>query len=147
MRAGRILTALAVLMLAGGCRVIVPPRGNPLERTLLTTGYCSCGTCCGWKRTWYGRPVYASGPLKGRRKKVGITASGARARPGTLAADTSRYPFGTVIHVPGYGFGRVEDRGGGIKGDHIDLYFRTHSQAQAWGRRRLKVKIWPAKTR
>ena len=43
-----------------------------------------------------------------------MTASGTRARHGTLAADTSVLPFGTVVEVPGYGFGRVEDRGGAI---------------------------------
>ena len=36
---------------------------------------------------------------------------GRRARLGTIAADTRRYPFGTIMYVPGYGYGRVEDRG------------------------------------
>jgi len=119
-----------------------PKEVKPFERTLRVTGYCKCGECCGWHRTWYGRPVYSSGPNKGRRKIVGQTASGTKARPGTIAADTSLYPFGTVMYVPGYGYGRVEDRGGGIKGHHIDLFFRTHSRARRWGSRKLRVKIW-----
>ena len=109
---------------------------------MVVTGYCKCGKCCGWRRTWYGRPVVASGPNKGQRKKVGITASGTKGRVGTIAADTARYPFGTVMSVPGYGYGRVEDRGSAITGNHIDLFFKKHRHAVAWGRKTLRVKVW-----
>lgn len=37
------------------------------------------------------------------------------ARDGTIAADTSHFPFGTRIFVPGWGWGAVQDRGGAIK--------------------------------
>lgn len=135
--------AAAGLLLCGGCAGIRPPEGvAPLERVLTVTGYCPCGRCCGWHRNWYFRPVYSSGPNKGRPKQVGVTASGSRARKGTIAADTRLYPFGTVMYVEGYGYGRVEDRGGGITGDHIDLFFREHRTAMAWGRKRMRVKIW-----
>ncbi len=61
---------------------------------------------------------------------------------GTIAADTRYYPFGTRMYVPGYGWGRVEDRGSAIKGkSRIDLYFSSHSDALAWGRRRVRVII------
>ena len=109
---------------------------------MVVTGYCDCGKCCNWRRTWYGKPVVASGPRKGERKHVGITASGTRADWGTIAADTSRYPFGTIMYIEGYGYGKVEDRGGKIKGEHIDLYFPSHHDAQVWGRKVLPVKIW-----
>lgn len=129
--------------MAAGCATIRPPAGQrPVERTLLTTGYCPCGECCGWRRNWLGRPVYASGPLKGRRKAVGVTANGVKARHGTIAADTSRYPFGTVMYIDGYGYGKVQDRGGDIVGDHIDLFFRSHGDALDWGRRTKRVRIW-----
>ena len=112
-----------------------------------TTAYCSCGSCCGWRLNWLGRPVYASGPNRGKRKAVGITASGTKAKPGTLAADTRHYPFGTVIYVPGYGYGIVEDRGGAIKGRHrLDLYFNTHREALRWGRQTLHVVVFPPGT-
>jgi 3D (Asp-Asp-Asp) domain-containing protein len=88
------------------------------------------------------RPVYTSGPLKGKRKEVGVTASGTKARHGTIAADTRRYPFGTVMYIEGYGGGQVEDQGGAIKGDHIDLFFPTHREALIWGKRYKWVKIW-----
>lgn len=62
---------------------------------------------------------------------------------GTIAADTRYYPFGTRMYVPGYGWGRVEDRGGAIKGSNrIDLYFKSHQEALEWGRKRLRVEIY-----
>ena len=61
---------------------------------------------------------------------------------GTIAADTRHYPFGTRMYVPGYGWGRVEDRGGAIKGpDRIDLFFDSHQDALYWGRRKVPVQI------
>lgn len=126
-----------------GRTVYRPPKGaTPIERTLEVTAYCDCGACCNWKRNWYGRPVIASGPNRGAPKQVGITASGTRTRHGTIAADPRKYPFGTIMHVPGYGYGRVEDSGSSITGDKIDLWFPSHSSALEWGRRKLTVKIW-----
>jgi 3D (Asp-Asp-Asp) domain-containing protein len=89
-----------------------------------------------------GQPVIASGPNKGKPKAVGITASGTRAQRGTVAADTRLYPFGTIVRVPGYGWGRVEDRGGDIKGQKLDLFFDSHGEALEWGRQRLPVEVW-----
>lgn len=61
---------------------------------------------------------------------------------GTIAADTKYYPFGTVMYVPGYGKGVVEDRGSAIKGPgRIDLFFNSHSSAMKWGRRKVVVEI------
>lgn len=61
---------------------------------------------------------------------------------GTIAADTKYYPFGTRMHVPGYGWGVVEDRGGAIKGpDRIDLFFDSHNDALTWGRKKVRVVI------
>ena len=72
-----------------------------------------------------------------------MTASGTKAKKGTIAADTRYYGFGTVMKIPGYGIGRVEDRGGAIQGPaRIDLFFKTHQQALQWGRRRVRVQVW-----
>ena len=111
------------------------------QTNLLVTGYCNCGGCCGWKRSWFGlgKPVYATGRLKGKPKKVGFTASGRPAKWGTIAADRRVFPFGTRLRVPGYGEGIVEDVGGAIQGRHIDVWFPTHAEALAWGRRWLNV--------
>lgn len=105
------------------------------------TGYCNCGKCCGWKRSWFGfgPPVYNYGPMKGKPKKVGLTSSGKKASRGTVAADQKFFKYGEKLHIPGYGIGRVEDVGGAIKGRHIDLWFPTHEEARRWGVKWLKV--------
>ena len=109
------------------------------------TGYCNCGECCGWRRSWFGlgRPIYSRGPLKGRPKKVGVTARGTQAKTGTIAADPKVFPFGTCLAVPGYGEGVVEDTGGAILGRHIDVWFPTHAAARKWGTRTLKIDVKP----
>jgi len=141
--AATLVLLIAMPLLSSGCARIRPPRHvKPVEITMVVTGYCKCGKCCGWRRNWYGKPVITSGPNKGQRKRVGITASGTKARVGVIAADTSRYPFGTVMYVPGYGYGRVEDRGSAITGNRIDVFFKKHRQAMDWGRKRLRVKVW-----
>jgi hypothetical protein len=64
-------------------------------------------------------------------------------RDGTVAADTSYYPFGTRLYVPGYGYGVVEDRGAAIRGPRrLDLYFNSHRRARRWGRQRLDVRVY-----
>jgi len=85
---------------------------------------------------------FATGPNKGKRKVVGITADGSKAKKGVIAADTRKYPFGTIMRVPGYGWGEVHDRGRAIKGNRLDLFFKSHKEALQWGRRRVKVKIF-----
>ena len=67
-------------------------------------------------------------------------------RHGTAAVDRTRFPYGTIFEVPGYGYARGEDAGGAIKGNHIDLWFPSHQAAKNWGKRRLRVRVWPAKS-
>ena len=143
----RIL-ALAALPLLQGCSGIRPPDDvDPIKVRMTVTGYCNCGECCGWERSWLrlGTPVYSSGPNKGKPKEVGITATGTETRHGTAAVDRRRFAFGTVFHVPGYGYAIAEDTGGAIKGNHIDLWFPSHDAALRWGRRTLTVTVWPAR--
>ena len=89
-------------------------------------------------------PVFTSGPNKGKKKEVGMTASGVMAQRGTLAADTRHFPMGTVMFIPGYGWGKVEDRGGAIKGNKLDLFFDSHEEALEWGRQQVDVRVWSA---
>jgi 3D (Asp-Asp-Asp) domain-containing protein len=143
----KLCGALWLVTSGTGCatRHFQRPRGRPdTVMRMEVTGYCPCGICCGWKRSWFGLgpPVVASGPQKGQRKIVGQTAWGTRARPGTVAADTSVLPFGTIVYVEGYGWGRVEDRGGAIKGNKLDLFYRSHRQALEWGRQQKQVQVW-----
>jgi len=64
----------------------------------------------------------------------GITTSGKRAGPGTIAAPRD-IPFGTGMFVPTYGCGTVQDRGGAIAHMHIDLWFSTEKEALNWGKK------------
>ena len=89
------------------------------------TAYCPCERCCNKKPS---HPAY------------GITASGTRADHRLVAAPR-KFPFGTVMTIPGYGTVRVEDRGGAIRGDRLDVFFPTHEEALVWGARWLDVDI------
>lgn len=60
---------------------------------------------------------------------LGITASGKPTEVGwTVAADTSVLPMGSIIYVEGVGFREVQDIGGGVKGQHIDILLNTHNE-------------------
>ena len=121
---------------------IHPPKGvTPVTVEMKTTSYCHCRRCCSYRWMLF-IPYQKTGAFSFRLKHVGITSSGAMVRPGTLAADTSIYPYGTIMHIPGYGYGRVEDTGGAIKGRHIDLYRPNHWFAHLWGVRTKKVQVW-----
>lgn len=84
------------------------------------TAYCSCSKCCG--------------------KTNGITASGTRATANHTVAAPSTFAFGTQLVINGKTY-TVEDRGGAIQGNRIDIYMNSHSEALAWGVRYLDVEI------
>ena len=84
------------------------------------TAYCSCIKCCG--------------------KTNGITASGTMATANRTVAAPSSFAFGTKIVMNGQTY-VVEDRGGAIQGNRIDLYMNSHSEALAWGVRYLDVEV------
>ncbi|SEB95620.1 3D domain-containing protein [Paenibacillus sp. GP183] len=77
--------------------------------------------------------------------EYGITFSGLKVvRDGkalsTIAADPKVFPLGTVLFIPGYGYGVVADTGSAIKGKKIDLYFNTKNQVyEQWGKKTVKV--------
>lgn len=123
-------------------KYIRPPKGiEPVTVEMKTTAYCHCRKCCSYK--WFlFIPYQKTGFFSCRLKHVGITASGALARPGTIAADTLIYPHGTIMHIPGYGYARVEDTGGAVKGQHVDLFRPNHWYARSWGVQMKAVKVW-----
>lgn len=69
----------------------------------------------------------------------GITASGSKVRQGIIAADTSVLPFGTKVWIEGLGVYVVEDTGGDIVGNRIDIYMDDLDQAVKFGRQERKV--------
>ena len=89
------------------------------------TAYCSCEQCCGHWATI--RPLDEDG------NPIVYTANQSIAKQGvTVAADTSVLPFGTVLLIDGHEY-IVQDRGGAIKGNRIDVYFESHEEALQFG--------------
>lgn len=89
------------------------------------TAYCSCPICC--EEYAYNRPTDTNG------KSIVYGASGERLVQGvSVAADTNILPFGTEILINGHTY-VVQDIGGAIKGNRIDVYFENHSDALAFG--------------
>ena len=96
-------------------------RGSSSGTTLYkVTAYCACKKCCG--------------------KTNGITASGTKATAGRTIATDGKFAFGTKLSINGTTY-VVEDRGGAIKGNKIDMYFDSHAEALAWGVKYLPVKV------
>jgi len=132
-----VCAALVGLVCLGGC-------AQYEDRQMLVTAYSSDPISTNWRRgrLFFWRAYVASGPNKGKRKYVGITSSGTKASKGTIAADTRYYPYGTVMKIPGYGKGVVEDTGSAIKGPkRLDVYFSTRKKALKWGRQKLSVGV------
>ena len=110
--------------------LVVLPR-NELQETRETcadvftvTAYCPCEKCCG---------SYANG----------YTATGAKATQGvTIAADPDVLPMGTEIELDGHTY-TVQDTGGAIAGNRLDLYFDSHEDALRWGVQEKMVR-WSA---
>lgn len=84
------------------------------------TAYCSCAKCCG--------------------KTNGITASGTHATANRTVAAPRTFAFGTKLVINGVTY-TVEDRGGAIQGNRIDIYMNSHSEALKWGVRYVNVEV------
>lgn len=80
--------------------------------TFWVTAYCPCPICCGE----YSNMVNPT------------TASGAPAVEGVTCAAPSNFAFGTELIVDGHTY-TVQDRGGAINGNHLDIYFSNHQAA------------------
>jgi 3D (Asp-Asp-Asp) domain-containing protein len=73
------------------------------------THYCPCKSCCG--------------------KTDGITATGTVATADrTIAVDPSVIPYGAEVIIDGKTY-VAEDAGGAIKGNRIDIFCESHSEA------------------
>lgn len=88
--------------------------------TYKITAYCSCSKCCG--------------------KTTGRTASGTQATAGRTVAAPAKFAFGTKLNIGGHIY-TVEDRGGAIQGNRIDIYVSSHSEALQWGVKYLPVSV------
>ena len=84
------------------------------------TAYCPCSKCCG--------------------KSTGRTASGTKATAGRTVAASSKFAFGTKLNIGGHVY-TVEDRGGAVTGNKIDIFVNSHAEALQWGVRYLNVSV------
>jgi len=116
-----LATTILTAYLSGG---LVPLPGQWLPWYTDVSAYCPCEQCCG---------VYADG----------MTAAKTKANH-PLAAAPSVIPFGTQMYIPGYQdyLVKVEDRGGAIRGNKLDLLYPTHQEALVWGRRQMVVWVY-----
>ena len=75
----------------------------------------------------------------------GITKTGINLRQNpdlkVIAVDPSVIKLGTKVHVEGYGYAIAGDIGGAIKGNKIDVFIPSKSEALEWGRKQVKIKI------
>ncbi|MBO0603207.1 LysM peptidoglycan-binding domain-containing protein [Sporosarcina sp. E16_3] len=75
----------------------------------------------------------------------GITKTGINLRENSelkvIAVDPNVIKLGTKVHVEGYGYAIAGDTGGAIKGNKIDVFIPTKSEAYKWGRKKVKITI------
>lgn len=72
---------------------------------------------------------------------LGITASGLKVQEKRTIACPPEFPFGAKLEIEGQGTFVCEDRGGAIKGNHIDIFVKTKKEAFAFGRQNLNAKF------
>jgi len=139
-----VFIIVPIILFAFGCSTLPRDRGKTeFTRRMLVTADDADQKSTGWKYK-YGccllPPVYAYGPQEGKRKKMGITSSGA-AKKGTIADNISRYPYGTKMYASGYGWEEVQHVGSAVKGDHIDIFSPDSDDAKSWRRKYLNLTI------
>lgn len=104
----------------------VSHEGNKYTGVFEVTGYCNCRLCCGqYSPEVTGRtPHTASGtvPCAGR----------------TVAVDPNVIPLGSTVVINGHSY-IAEDTGSAVKGNVIDVFYDSHSDALNWGRRSVEV--------
>ena len=83
-----------------------------------TTGYCNCSKCSGGHNLTYSGTVPTANH--------------------TLSADLNKFPIGTKLMIDGVIY-TVEDKGSGVHGDLVDIYFDSHEQALAHGMRTAEI--------
>ena len=58
-----------------------------------------------------------------------------------IAVDPAVIPLGSTVEVEGYGTAVAGDTGGAIKGNKIDVFIPSKSEAVNWGRKDVKIKV------
>lgn len=101
---------------------------TPVIKRFNTSAYCACKKCCG--------------------KTNAITSSGSKASSWYTLAAGKGLPIGTIIYIPYFkdkpngGWFVVQDRGGAISNNRLDVYMGTHSGALQFGRKNLECYVY-----
>ena len=104
---------------------------TPIVKTLNTSAYTA--STCG---------------KKAGSKGYGVTESGIKASSWYTLAAWKSYPVGTVIYVPALknkpngGWFVVQDRGGAISNNRLDVYMSTYNECIQFGRKNLECYIY-----
>lgn len=94
----------------------------------IVTAYCCCTLCCG-------------------KQATGLAANGKPPVEGATVAGPRNLPLGTRIYIDGgIGYRTVTDRTARRFDGRFDVYFRSHSGAKKFGKRKLKIKIYGQQT-
>ena len=112
-----------------------PPQPESYRISVKVTAYCPCGICCG-------------------SNADGVTATGRDAALPGVAVDPDVIPMGSRVDIPGYPRGPnnngswilVDDTGSAVEGAHIDVRFRSHTEALRWASKhgpKLTIRVWP----
>lgn len=122
-----------VLIIVG--HMVIQNNATPQKSTwkskrikVTATAYCPCSICCG---------KYADGRTATNRDAY---------LPGA-AVDPDVIPLGSRLDIPGYTRNdgvwiRADDVGGAIKGNKIDVRFKTHKEAKEWGVKTITIRVW-----
>lgn len=133
MKAVLFLTMVASLMTLGAAK----PFSYRLD--VEATAYCPLG-CCG----------------NGDQRTAWPRGKGRDANLAGVAVESSVIPLGSHLDIPGYTRGPngngswiiADDVGGAIKKkkgglDRIDVRMTDHAAALQWGRKFIRVRVWP----
>ncbi len=122
----KIITGVSVVMIMFLASMLFV--SNVRAEVFKATAYCSCVKCCDKEPSdeWYG-----------------ITASGKRAKWGTIAVDRKVIKLGSKLRIDGFPetIFRAEDVGGAIKGNRIDVWFPSHQEALKFGVQNIHVQV------
>jgi 3D (Asp-Asp-Asp) domain-containing protein len=90
------------------------------------TAYCGCAKCNGeWSDGTHA-----------------VSATGAELTTDwSIAADFAVLPPHTVVEIQGVGLRCVDDCGGAIKGNRIDVYFANHDEAMDFGVQHVLLRV------
>lgn len=86
--------------------------------TFVTTAYCSCKKCSSGTNRTYAGTVPTSNY--------------------TISADLNVFPLGTKLMINNVVY-TVEDKGKGVTGNKLDIFFDSHSAALQYGVQRAEV--------